>query len=60
MSFKGKPIDAKAVGKDLGVRYVLEGSMQPSGDIWTRRYWRAHTIRRSTIGMPARRGPISG
>jgi class 3 adenylate cyclase/TolB-like protein len=32
MSFKGKPIDAKAIGKDLGVRYVLEGSVQPSGD----------------------------
>jgi class 3 adenylate cyclase/TolB-like protein len=25
MTFKGKPIDAKAIGKDLGVRYVLEG-----------------------------------
>jgi adenylate cyclase len=33
MTFKGKPIDAKAIGKDLGVRYVLEGSVQPSGDL---------------------------
>src|SRR5271156_4629768 len=32
MTFKGKPIDAKAIGEDLGVRYVLEGSVQPSGD----------------------------
>ena len=32
MTFKGKPADAKAIGKDLGVRYVLEGSVQPSGD----------------------------
>jgi adenylate cyclase len=32
MTFKGKPVDAKAIGKDLGVRYVLEGSAQPSGD----------------------------
>jgi len=32
MTYKGKPIDAKAIGKDLGVRYVLEGSVQPSGD----------------------------
>jgi TolB-like protein len=32
MTFKGKPVDAKAVGKDLGVRYVLEGSVQPSSD----------------------------
>jgi adenylate cyclase len=27
-TFKGKNIDAKAVGKELGVRYVLEGSVQ--------------------------------
>ena len=26
-TFKGKPIDVKAIGRDLGVRYVLEGSM---------------------------------
>jgi class 3 adenylate cyclase/TolB-like protein len=32
MIFKGKPVDAKAIGKDLGVRYVLEGSVEPSGD----------------------------
>src|SRR6516162_3766487 len=32
MTFKGAPVDAKAIGKDLGVRYVLEGSVQPSGD----------------------------
>jgi adenylate cyclase len=32
MTFKGKPVDAKAIGKDLGVRYVLEGSVQSSGD----------------------------
>jgi adenylate cyclase len=31
-TFKGKPVDAKAIGKELGVRYVLEGSVQPSGD----------------------------
>ena len=31
-SYKGKPVDAKAIGKDLGVRYVLEGSVQPTGD----------------------------
>jgi TolB-like protein len=32
LTFKGKPVDAKAIGKELGVRYVLEGSVQPSGD----------------------------
>jgi TolB-like protein len=30
-TYKGKPVDAKAIGKDLGVRYVLEGSVQPGG-----------------------------
>ena len=29
-TYKGKPVDVKAIGKDLGVRYVLEGSVQPS------------------------------
>jgi adenylate cyclase len=28
MTFKGKAIDAKAIGKELGVRYVMEGSVQ--------------------------------
>ena len=32
LAYKGKPVDAKTIGKDLGVRYVLEGSVQPSGD----------------------------
>src|SRR5271170_4528196 len=27
-TFKGKNLDAKAIGKELGVRYVLEGSVQ--------------------------------
>jgi adenylate cyclase len=27
-SFKGKAVDAKQIGKELGVRYVLEGSVQ--------------------------------
>jgi adenylate cyclase len=27
-TYKGKPIDAKEAGKELGVRYVLEGSVQ--------------------------------
>ena len=30
-TYKGKPMDAKAIGKDLGVRYVLEGSVQFTG-----------------------------
>jgi class 3 adenylate cyclase/TolB-like protein len=31
-AYKGKPVDAKAIGKDLGVRYVLEGSVLPSSN----------------------------
>ncbi len=31
-TFKDKPVDAKAIGKDLGVRFVLEGSVQPNGN----------------------------
>src|SRR6202041_2619949 len=27
-TFKGRNLDAKAIGKDLGVRYALEGSVQ--------------------------------
>ena len=32
LTYKGKPVDAKTIGKDLGVRYVLEGSVQPTGN----------------------------
>ena len=31
VTYKGKPINVKQVGRDLGVRYVLEGSTQLSG-----------------------------
>jgi adenylate cyclase len=31
-TYKGKAIDAKQIGKDLGVRYVLEGSAQQSNN----------------------------
>jgi adenylate cyclase len=34
-SFKGKPVDAKQIGKDLGVRYVLEGSARRVGETVT-------------------------
>jgi TolB-like protein/class 3 adenylate cyclase/tetratricopeptide (TPR) repeat protein len=30
-TFKNKPADARVVGRDLGVRYVMEGSVQTSG-----------------------------
>jgi TolB-like protein/DNA-binding winged helix-turn-helix (wHTH) protein/Tfp pilus assembly protein PilF len=29
--YKGKPVDARAIGRELNVRYVLEGSVQRAG-----------------------------
>jgi TolB-like protein/class 3 adenylate cyclase/tetratricopeptide (TPR) repeat protein len=31
-TYKGKPADAKQIGRELGVRYVLEGSVRRTGD----------------------------
>ena len=31
-TYKGRPVAAKAIGNELGVRYALEGSVQPSGN----------------------------
>ena len=30
LTYKGKPTDVKVIGKELGVRYALEGSVQPT------------------------------
>jgi TolB-like protein len=30
-TYKGRPIDAKQVGQELGVRYILEGSVRRTG-----------------------------
>jgi len=32
MAYKGKPVDVRQIGKDLDVRYVLEGSIQHQAD----------------------------
>ena len=31
-TYEGKPLDAKTIGRELNVRYVLEGSVQRAGD----------------------------
>ena len=31
-TYKGKPVKVQQVAEDLGVRYVLEGSVQRAGD----------------------------
>jgi TolB-like protein/class 3 adenylate cyclase/Tfp pilus assembly protein PilF len=31
-TYKGKPVDAKQIGRELGVRYVLEGSVRRTAD----------------------------
>jgi adenylate cyclase len=31
-TYKGKPVDAKQIGKELGVRYLLEGSVRRLGE----------------------------
>jgi TolB-like protein/class 3 adenylate cyclase len=31
-TYRGKPVDARQVGRELGVRYVLEGSVRRTGD----------------------------
>jgi TolB-like protein/Tfp pilus assembly protein PilF len=35
LAYKGKPIDTRQIGRELGVRYVLEGSVQHAGN-WIR------------------------
>jgi TolB-like protein len=32
-TYKGKPVDVKKIGRELGVRYVVEGSVRRAGDL---------------------------
>ena len=36
-AFKGKAVDVRQIGRELNVRYVLEGSVQRGGNRWRRR-----------------------
>jgi adenylate cyclase len=39
-TFKGKAVDIKEVGRKLGVRYVLEGSVRRKNSRWTLIAWK--------------------
>ena len=56
-TFKGKSIDAKEIGKELGVRYVLEGSVQRDQSRGARqRPAHRRGIGRASLGRPLRGG----
>jgi class 3 adenylate cyclase len=38
-TYKGKPVDVKQVGRELGVRYVLEGSVRKAANRIQLRHW---------------------
>ena len=55
-TYKGKPVDAKQIGRELGVRYVLEGSVRRVGETITRqRATHLDRDRRTCVGRPVRR-----
>jgi adenylate cyclase len=49
-TYKGKPVDAKQIGKDLGVRYVLEGSAPGRRDDHDQRPAHLDRDRRACLG----------
>jgi adenylate cyclase len=53
--YKGKPIDVKQVGRELGVRYVLEGSVRKAGS----RVRITATLRQAEVDRARRKRPDS-
>jgi TolB-like protein len=54
-TYKGKPVDAKQVGRELGVRYVLEGSVRRTGDrVRVKRAAGRCRQQRAFVGRPVR------
>ena len=54
---KGKPIDAKEIGKELGIRYVLEGSVQRDQNrVRVNAQLIDTQIRSASLGRPVRGG----
>ena len=52
-TYKGKAIDAKEIGKELGVRYVLEGSVQRDRNrVRVNAQLDRRRIRRASVGRP--------
>ena len=49
-TYKGRAVDVKQVGRELGVRYVLEGSVRKAGS----------RVRITASSSTRRRAPISG
>ena len=55
-TYKGKPLDAKQIGRELGVRYVLEGSVRRVGENdHGQRPAHLDRDRRACLGRPVRR-----
>ena len=53
-TYKGKTIDAKEIGKELGVRYVLEGSVQRDQNQVRVNAQLIDAERRTPVGRPLR------